>query len=104
MEVGVSEEEFDASDAWYIKRSNKMGAPKASRCGRRTTTMTGKSSITPRTARYGSRKLRKFDLADLEWTNTIPECPTYHPSEHEFEHPLVYLQKIAPEASEYGIW
>uniref|UniRef100_A0A0R0J5F2 JmjC domain-containing protein n=1 Tax=Glycine max TaxID=3847 RepID=A0A0R0J5F2_SOYBN len=65
--------------------------------------MTGKSSITQRTARHGSRKPRKFDLADLEWTNTIPECPTYHPSEHEFEHPLVYLQKIAPEASEYGI-
>ena len=80
-----------------------MGAPKASRCGRRTTTMTGKSSITQRTVRHGSRKPRKFDLADLEWTNTIPECPTYHPSEHEFEHPLVYLQKIAPEASEYGI-
>ncbi|KAL2627338.1 hypothetical protein AAZV13_07G167200 [Glycine max] len=65
--------------------------------------MTGKSSITQRTVRHGSRKPRKFDLADLEWTNTIPECPTYHPSEHEFEHPLVYLQKIAPEASEYGI-
>ena len=65
--------------------------------------MTGKSPITQRTARHGSHKLCKFDLSDLEWTNMIPECPTYHPSEHEFEHPLVYLQKIAPEASEYGI-
>ncbi|KAH1139021.1 hypothetical protein AAZX31_10G181500 [Glycine max] len=65
--------------------------------------MTGKSPITQRTARHGSHKLCKFDLADLEWTNMIPECPTYHPSEYEFEHPLVYLQKIAPEASKYGI-
>ncbi|KAH1235368.1 Lysine-specific demethylase [Glycine max] len=65
--------------------------------------MTGKSPITQRTARHGSHKLCKFDLADLEWTNMIPECPTYHPSEHEFEHPLVYLQKIAHEASKYGI-
>ncbi|KAG4389029.1 hypothetical protein GLYMA_09G283600v4 [Glycine max] len=65
--------------------------------------MTGKSPITQRTARHGSHKLCKFDLSDLEWTNMIPECPTYHPSEHEFEHPLVYLQKIAHEASKYGI-
>ncbi|AES59963.1 transcription factor jumonji family protein [Medicago truncatula] len=36
-------------------------------------------------------------------TNITQECPTYYPSEQEFEHPLVYLQKIAPEASKYGI-
>ncbi|TKY69083.1 Lysine-specific demethylase JMJ706 [Spatholobus suberectus] len=65
--------------------------------------MAGKSSITQPEARYGSNKLSKFDLADLEWTNRIPECPVYHPSEQEFEHPLVYLQKIASEASKYGI-
>ncbi|KAL2339381.1 hypothetical protein Fmac_007321 [Flemingia macrophylla] len=64
--------------------------------------MAGKSSITQPEARHGSNKLSKFDLADLEWTNTIPECPVYHPSEHEFENPLVYLQKIAPEASKYA--
>ncbi|XP_061357216.1 lysine-specific demethylase JMJ13-like [Gastrolobium bilobum] len=60
--------------------------------------MAGKSSIT-----HISQKLSKYDLADLEWTNRIPECPVYHPSEQEFEHPLVYLQKIATEASKYGI-
>ncbi|AES59966.1 lysine-specific demethylase JMJ706 [Medicago truncatula] len=57
--------------------------------------MVEKSSIT--------HKSSKFDLDDLNWTNMIPECPVYHPSEQEFEHPLVYLQKIAPEASKYGI-
>ncbi|CAJ1932976.1 unnamed protein product [Sphenostylis stenocarpa] len=65
--------------------------------------MAGKSSITQPAARHGTNKLTKYDIADLEWTNRIPECPTYYPSEHEFDHPLVYLQKIAPEASKYGI-
>jgi len=80
-----------------------MGASKGARCGRRMRTMAGKSSITWSAARHGSHKLSKFDLADLEWTNRIPECPVYHPTEKEFEHPLVYLQKIAPEASKYGM-
>ncbi|RDX77684.1 Lysine-specific demethylase, partial [Mucuna pruriens] len=80
-----------------------MGAPEVSRCGRRRRRMAGKSSITQTATRHGSHKLSKFDLADLEWTNRIPECPIYHPSDHEFEHPLLYLQKIAPEASKYGI-
>ncbi|KAK7407801.1 hypothetical protein VNO78_09894 [Psophocarpus tetragonolobus] len=80
-----------------------MGTPKVSRYGRTRRTMSGKSSITRRDARHGLHKLRNFDSADLEWTSRIPECPTYHPSEHEFEDPLVYLQKIAPEASKYGI-
>lgn len=44
----------------------------------------------------------KFHCSDLEWIDEIPECPVYHPSEGEFEDPLVYLQKIAPEASRYG--
>ncbi|XP_014490893.1 lysine-specific demethylase JMJ706-like [Vigna radiata var. radiata] len=77
-----------------------MGAPKVFRCGR---TMTGKSSITQPATRHGTNKPTKYDLADLEWTKRIPECPTYYPSEHEFDHPLVFLQKIAPEASKYGI-
>ncbi|KAM7493897.1 hypothetical protein LguiB_028506 [Lonicera macranthoides] len=45
----------------------------------------------------------KFDINNLEWTDKIPECPVYCPSKEEFEDPLVYLQKIAPEASRYGI-
>ncbi|KAL4586272.1 hypothetical protein LXL04_010908 [Taraxacum kok-saghyz] len=40
---------------------------------------------------------------DLEWTNQIPECPVYHPSMEDFQDPLEYLQKIAPEASRYGL-
>ncbi|KAJ1378437.1 JmjN domain [Sesbania bispinosa] len=80
-----------------------MGASKVGRCGRKRRTMADKSSITQATARQLSSKLSKLDLADQEWINRIPECPVYHPSEQEFEHPLVYLQKIAPEASKYGI-
>ncbi|XAR54777.1 [Histone H3]-lysine-36 demethylase [Bertholletia excelsa] len=52
---------------------------------------------------FSKHKVAKFDLGDLEWTEKIPECPVYHPSKEEFEDPLVYLQKIAPEASKYGL-
>lgn len=48
-------------------------------------------------------KVDKFHMTDLDWTDKIPECPVYRPSRDEFEDPLVYLQKIAPEASKYGI-
>ncbi|KAJ0802542.1 putative [histone H3]-dimethyl-L-lysine(36) demethylase [Helianthus annuus] len=47
--------------------------------------------------------VEKFDLNDLDWTDKVPECPVYFPSKEEFEDPLVYLQKIASEASRFGI-
>lgn len=47
-------------------------------------------------------KVEKFDLNDLDWTDKVPECPVYFPSKEEFEDPLIYLQKIAPEASRFG--
>ncbi|KAJ8538734.1 hypothetical protein K7X08_030030 [Anisodus acutangulus] len=52
---------------------------------------------------FSKHKVAKFDMSDLEWTDKIPECPVYYPSKEEFEDPLVYLQKITPEASKYGI-
>lgn len=51
---------------------------------------------------FSKRRVYKFECDDLEWTKKIPECPVYSPSKEEFEDPLVYLQKIAPEASKYG--
>ncbi|KAI3469175.1 hypothetical protein Pfo_025838 [Paulownia fortunei] len=52
---------------------------------------------------FSKRKVAKFDTPDFEWTDKIPECPVYSPSIEEFQDPLIYLQKIAPEASKYGI-
>lgn len=51
---------------------------------------------------FSKRKVDKFDTSDLEWTEKIPECPVYCPTREEFEDPLTYLQKIAPDASKYG--
>ncbi|KAJ0703077.1 putative transcription factor & chromatin remodeling JmjN family [Helianthus annuus] len=45
--------------------------------------------------------VEKFDLNDLDWTDKVPEYPIYFPSKEEFEDPLVYLQKIASEASRF---
>ncbi|TKY67763.1 Lysine-specific demethylase JMJ706 [Spatholobus suberectus] len=66
-----------------------MDAPKVARQGR--------------TRKTKANKKGKFDLNDLQWTSNIPECPVYHPSGQEFEDPSVYIQKIAPEASKFGI-
>ncbi|XP_042010077.1 lysine-specific demethylase JMJ706-like isoform X1 [Salvia splendens] len=52
---------------------------------------------------FSKRKVAKFDTLDLEWTEKVPECPVYHPTKEEFLNPLVYIQKIAPDASKYGI-
>ncbi|KAJ6701387.1 TRANSCRIPTION FACTOR JUMONJI (JMJ) FAMILY PROTEIN / ZINC FINGER (C5HC2 TYPE) FAMILY PROTEIN [Salix koriyanagi] len=52
---------------------------------------------------FSKPKMDKFDTRNLEWTEKIPECPVYCPTKEEFEDPLLYLQKIAPEASRHGI-
>ncbi|EEF42369.1 lysine-specific demethylase JMJ706 [Ricinus communis] len=47
--------------------------------------------------------LEKYDLIDFKWTDEIPGCPVFFPSNEEFEDPFSYLRKISAEASEYGI-
>ncbi|XP_078442490.1 lysine-specific demethylase JMJ706-like isoform X2 [Wolffia australiana] len=42
-------------------------------------------------------------MPDSEWIGKIPECPVYCPTKDEFEDPLVFLQKISPVASKFGI-
>lgn len=51
---------------------------------------------------FSKQKVDKFHTADFEWIDKIEECPVYYPSKEDFEDPLVYLQKIAPEASKFG--
>lgn len=51
---------------------------------------------------FSKHRVQKFETSDLDWIERIPECPVYSPTKEEFEDPLVYLQKIAPEASKYG--
>ncbi|KAJ8631969.1 hypothetical protein MRB53_025305 [Persea americana] len=52
---------------------------------------------------FSKRKVKKFDTTDLGWIENIPECPVFTPTKEEFEDPLVYMQRIAPVASRYGI-
>lgn len=81
-----------------------MGAPKVARYCVRTRKTKPKNSIS-RHRHNISCKVGNFDLSstDLHWTSHIPECPVYHPSEQEFENPFAYLQKIAPQASKFGM-
>ncbi|KAI3914847.1 hypothetical protein MKX01_018016 [Papaver californicum] len=52
---------------------------------------------------FSKHKVDRFEMVDLDWTDKIPECPIFYPTKDEFEDPLIYLQKIAPEAAKYGI-
>lgn len=55
-------------------------------------------------SRCSSKKISaNKQINDSEWTSELIGCPVYYPSKEEFEDPLVYLQKVAPEASKYGI-
>ena len=39
----------------------------------------------------------------FSWLDKIEGCPVYHPSKEEFDDPFLYLHRIAPEASKYGM-
>ncbi|XP_042470245.1 lysine-specific demethylase JMJ706-like [Zingiber officinale] len=52
---------------------------------------------------FSKHKLEKFNTSNLQRINDIPECPVFYPTMEEFENPIDYIQKIAPEASKFGI-
>ncbi|KAL0913771.1 hypothetical protein M5K25_017256 [Dendrobium thyrsiflorum] len=52
---------------------------------------------------FSKHILENFDMSNMEWIDKIPECPVFFPTKDEFDDPLIYLQKIAPAASKYGI-
>uniref|UniRef100_A0A7N0VI14 Lysine-specific demethylase JMJ706-like n=1 Tax=Kalanchoe fedtschenkoi TaxID=63787 RepID=A0A7N0VI14_KALFE len=54
-------------------------------------------------SKCSSKQKAKYAKDDLGWIDNIPECPVYYPTQNEFEDPLIYLQRIAPEASKFGI-
>ncbi|XP_038678402.1 lysine-specific demethylase JMJ706-like [Tripterygium wilfordii] len=83
----------DAASQKTERTSNCFPSCQMKRTPKSSTSLPGPNSIL----------VEKYDLADLEWTDDILECPIYHPSETEFEDPFTYLQSIAPEASNYGI-
>lgn len=49
------------------------------------------------------QELYKFKFSDVDWTHEISDCPAYYPTLQEFDDPFIYLQKIAPEASQFGL-
>lgn len=53
-------------------------------------------------ASKGASPKGKLENVNVGWIKNIPECPVFKPTEEEFGDPLVYLQKIAPVASQYG--
>lgn len=66
---------------------------------------------------YGIRRGTRLDLNTVERRNGsnskespkrsrphgLEEAPIYRPSEDEFRDPMVYIKRIAPEASKYGV-
>nr|XP_019701575.2 lysine-specific demethylase JMJ706-like [Elaeis guineensis] len=52
---------------------------------------------------FSKHKVENFGMSNFDWIDDIPECPAFYPTKEEFEDPLIYLQKIAPVASKFGI-
>lgn len=93
-----------ASDTNMMTRSGGDSLRASASCGMR---LHGNAFFQPTGASkekdvFLKHKVDKFDTTDLEWTDKIPNCPVFCPTKEEFEDPLIYLQKIAPEASKYG--
>ncbi|XP_016511421.2 LOW QUALITY PROTEIN: lysine-specific demethylase JMJ13 [Nicotiana tabacum] len=95
------------NDSTYVSntmsRSGGDALSSSASCGVRIHVNAGLGTSLNRRDVFSKHKVAKFDTSNLDWTDKIPECPVYYPSKEEFEDPLVYLQKIAPEASKYGI-
>ncbi|KAH7286626.1 hypothetical protein KP509_32G015600 [Ceratopteris richardii] len=49
-------------------------------------------------------KIDKHGVGQADWIDNMHFCPVYYPTKQEFsEDPLCYIQKIAAEASKYGM-
>ncbi|XP_058104009.1 lysine-specific demethylase JMJ13-like [Magnolia sinica] len=105
MNVGIVPEGVNVSN--IMTRSGGDALRASSSCGVRLhgnadaiSRVNGASSVKDS---FSKHKVEKFDTTDLGWIDEIPDCPVFTPTKEEFEDPLIYLQRIAPIASKFGI-